>query len=149
MTGYLKRLLRAGAVALAAGGLSLVSLVSLVSLEAPAHAGNPRAWLTKTQWLTSAPNSGMAQSCTSTHITLAADVYEFGVFAGGAVPNAGIYSMAAGTWSWWACITPEDGQYYVNSVVRLGSTTFEVGGMWTCPVSGTYSWGAYLDPNVV
>ncbi|MFL6077024.1 MAG: hypothetical protein ACJ73S_26825 [Mycobacteriales bacterium] len=151
MTSYRKRLLRAAAVALAVAGLGLASLQAPASAAGSpaAPAASARAWLTKSQYLTGTPNSGMPQSCVSKSITLADETYEFAVFVAGYVAGAAIYTIPGGTWQWQACITPLNGKYDLEATLVSAQGSFSVSGVWPHPTSGVATWGSYLDPNVV
>lgn len=136
-----------------AGSIAAVAAMGFAVLATaiPASAATyPPAYISKTQYLTSSPNSGMLTSCTDVRkINLKNGNYNFWEFVGGTTmaSNAGVIVPTSGDYYWSACLTPQDGTYEETAALSdlNGNLIASLDHVLVLATSGTWTWGSGLD----
>ncbi|GAB2948001.1 hypothetical protein GCM10027280_40910 [Micromonospora polyrhachis] len=128
--------------------LSAVALAgALIALAANPASAAETAYLEKTQYLTSNPTDGMATSCTSRRIGLAAGNYTWGNYYPGSVRDQ---YLGTTTYTWTTCLDPKNGYYQQTTTLdpdQSGWDTATISDNLIISPSGTWTWGSYIDPH--
>lgn len=132
--------------------MSLAFVLGAAAVVVPGTAtAADTAYNTKTQYLTGTPNSGMAGSCVSRSVYLAAGYYDWGhrMGTGSSVGRANLY-LGADWYTWADCLDPGDGIYGHGTTLKAVNHSWprvEISRTWRLSSSGTYTWGSFLDPR--
>jgi hypothetical protein len=124
---------------------------AVLATAVPASAATyPPAYISKTQYLTSNPNSGLLTSCTAVRtIYLKAGNYNFWEFVGGTTmaSNDGVVVPADGNYLWVACLSPQNGTYDESASLDdlNGNSLGSLDHVLVLATSGTWTWGSGLD----
>ncbi|GAB3158163.1 hypothetical protein GCM10027290_60820 [Micromonospora sonneratiae] len=132
--------------------LSAIALVgaavgATIALTATPASAADTAYLEKTQYLTSNPTDGMATSCTSKRIELAAGNYTWGNYRPGSFRDQ---YLGATTYTWTTCLDPKNGYYLQTTTLdpdQSGWATATISDNLIISPSGTWTWGSYIDPH--
>ncbi|EFF88784.1 hypothetical protein SSTG_05791 [Streptomyces sp. e14] len=126
----------------------IAAAAATIMLAAVPASAASTAYNTRTSYLTASPAVGMATSCTARSIALSSGSYDWRLQIGGNVSTARSIYLAAGTYSWKTCLQPQDGYYYMyDTVDKAGSESAAINTSFVLGQSGTYTWGAQLDPK--